>query len=154
MNSSRAILAEGEPSGRRRILERLGIEAADPLDEFLAQALEYERGHVASLQGFLHWLAASDSDIKRDMEGGEGGRVRVMTVHGSKGLQAAHRFHAGHPAAATRHGEDPVGRARRWRAGSALRTGQAGRCSRQYGGEGSGGAEAERGNTDGCSMLP
>lgn len=82
------ILAEGEPSGRRRILERLGIEAADPLDEFLAQALEYERGHVASLQGFLHWLEASESDIKRDMEGGEGGRVRVMTVHGSKGLQA------------------------------------------------------------------
>ncbi|MBO6559418.1 MAG: double-strand break repair helicase AddA [Nisaea sp.] len=82
------ILAEGEPSGRRRILERLGIEAADPLDEFLAQALEYERGHVPSLQGFLHWLEASESDIKRDMEGGEGGRVRVMTVHGSKGLQA------------------------------------------------------------------
>lgn len=82
------ILAEGEPSGRRRILERLGIEAADPLDEFLAQALEYERGHVASLQGFLHWLEASESDIKRDMEGGEGGRIRVMTVHGSKGLQA------------------------------------------------------------------
>ena len=82
------ILAEGEPSGRRRILERLGIEAADPLDEFLAQALEYERGHVASLQGFLHWLEASESDIRRDMEGGERDRVRVMTVHGSKGLQA------------------------------------------------------------------
>ncbi len=81
-----AELLAGE--GRRRILERLGPEAGDPVDEFLAQALEYERSHVPSLQGFLHWLAAADFQVKRDLETGQSDQVRILTVHGSKGLQA------------------------------------------------------------------
>ena len=79
------ILADG---GRQRLLERLGPEAADPLDEFLIQALAYEQVHVPSLQGFLHWLAASEFEVKRDLETGGSSQVRIMTVHGSKGLQA------------------------------------------------------------------
>ena len=79
------VLSEG---GRRRLLERLGAEAGDPIDEFLAQALEYERAHVPSLQGFLHWLEAGETEVKRDLETGEVDEVRIMTVHGSKGLQA------------------------------------------------------------------
>ena len=74
--------------GRRNILERLGPEAGDPVDEFLVQALEYERSHVPSLQGFLHWLAAADFEVKRDLETGQSNQVRILTVHGSKGLQA------------------------------------------------------------------
>ncbi len=74
--------------GRRRILERLGPESGDPVDEFLVQALEYERSHVPSLQGFLHWLAAAEFEVKRDLETGESDQVRILTVHGSKGLQA------------------------------------------------------------------
>ena len=74
--------------GRRRILERLGQQAADPLDEFLNQALAFERANLPSLQGFLRWLAASDFEIKRDLESGERDQVRIMTVHGAKGLQA------------------------------------------------------------------
>ena len=74
--------------GRRQILERLGPEAGDPVDEFLVQALEYERSHVPSLQGFLHWLAAADFEVKRDLETGQSNQVRILTVHGSKGLQA------------------------------------------------------------------
>ena len=74
-------------SGRRAILRRLGPDAHDPLDEFLAVALAFERAEVPSLQGFLAWLAASEAEIKRELEQG-GGRVRIMTVHGSKGLQA------------------------------------------------------------------
>lgn len=83
--------AEGEGSGRRAILARLGSEAIDPLDEFLTACLTFEREHVASLQGFIHWLEAAKSEVKRELEagGGEGdGLVRIMTVHGSKGLQA------------------------------------------------------------------
>ena len=74
-------------SGRRGILRRLGPDAHDPLDEFLAVALAFERTQAPSLQGFLGWLAASEAEIKRELEQG-GGRVRIMTVHGSKGLQA------------------------------------------------------------------
>lgn len=72
---------------RRRITGRMGEEYNDPIDEFLGQALLYERTHLPSLQGFLHWLGASDSEIKRDMEQVTNA-VRIMTVHGSKGLQA------------------------------------------------------------------
>ncbi|MBT6139556.1 MAG: double-strand break repair helicase AddA [Rhodospirillaceae bacterium] len=74
--------------GRRRILARLGPEASDPIDEFLAQAVAYERIHVPSLQGFLQWLAAGAFEIKRDLETGAPDQVRIMTVHGAKGLQA------------------------------------------------------------------
>jgi ATP-dependent helicase/nuclease subunit A len=77
----------GALKGRRRFLARLGVEAADPLDEFLNLALDYERRATASLQGFLNWVRAAQSEVKRDMEIGRD-EVRVMTVHGAKGLEA------------------------------------------------------------------
>ncbi|HEX3708589.1 MAG TPA: double-strand break repair helicase AddA [Pseudolabrys sp.] len=79
------LLGAGE--GRRKILARLGHEAADALDEFLNLALDYERGETPSLQGFLAWLRAADVEVKRDMEM-DRDEVRVMTVHGAKGLEA------------------------------------------------------------------
>ena len=69
------------------MLSRLGREADDPIDEFLALALAYQRGHAPSLEGFLHWLEAGGTEVKRDMEHGRD-EVRVMTVHGAKGLEA------------------------------------------------------------------
>jgi ATP-dependent helicase/nuclease subunit A len=80
-----AFLSAG--GGRRLLLERLGTEAADPIDEFLSAALAHENQHPPSLQGFLHWLRAAESEIKRDPEQARD-EVRVMTVHGAKGLQA------------------------------------------------------------------
>lgn len=78
----------GPLGGRRKILARLGPEAADPLEEFLTLALDYERTATPSLQGFLHWLGARDDvEIKRELEQA-GGNVRIMTVHGAKGLEA------------------------------------------------------------------
>ncbi|HVV62030.1 MAG TPA: double-strand break repair helicase AddA [Pseudolabrys sp.] len=77
----------GALEGRKRILARLGIEATDPLDEFLNLALDYERRETASLQGFLNWVRAAQSEVKRDMEIARD-EVRVMTVHGAKGLEA------------------------------------------------------------------
>jgi len=78
----------GGDEGRARILQRLGPEANDALDEFLELALNYERKAPASLQGFMAWLRAADTDVKRDMEIGRD-EVRVMTVHGAKGLEAS-----------------------------------------------------------------
>ena len=78
----------GAEGGRRAMLERLGPEAEDPIEEFLALALTYEREHVPSLQGFLHWLVAGDIEVKRDFAGQQRDEVRIMTVHGAKGLEA------------------------------------------------------------------
>jgi ATP-dependent helicase/nuclease subunit A len=77
----------GGDGGRARILGRLGHEANDALDEFLELALGYERKAPASLQGFMAWLRAADTEVKRDMEISRD-EVRVMTVHGAKGLEA------------------------------------------------------------------
>ncbi|WP_076863596.1 double-strand break repair helicase AddA [Bradyrhizobium mercantei] len=78
----------GGDGGRARILRRLGHEANDALDEFLELALGYERKAPASLQGFVAWLRAADTEVKRDMEISRD-EVRVMTVHGAKGLEAS-----------------------------------------------------------------
>ncbi|CAA6605253.1 ATP-dependent exoDNAse beta subunit [Rhodospirillaceae bacterium LM-1] len=78
----------GPLGGRKALLARLGQEALDAVDEFMTLALDYERSHAPSLTGFLSWLEAGKVEIKRDPEPGSGGFVRVMTVHGAKGLQA------------------------------------------------------------------
>ncbi|MFZ3249836.1 MAG: double-strand break repair helicase AddA [Pseudolabrys sp.] len=77
----------GARKGRAQILARLGVEASDPLDEFLDLALSYEQRETPSLQGFLNWIRAAQSEVKRDMEMARD-EVRVMTVHGAKGLEA------------------------------------------------------------------
>jgi ATP-dependent helicase/nuclease subunit A len=76
--------AEG---GRAKLLARLGAEAADAIDEFLNLALVYDEDAPPSLQGFLDSLRRRQRVIKRDLEHG-GNQVRVMTVHGAKGLEA------------------------------------------------------------------
>ncbi|HEY6024090.1 MAG TPA: double-strand break repair helicase AddA [Pseudolabrys sp.] len=77
----------GQQRGRKKFLGRLGTEANDALDEFLNIALDYETRETPSLQGFLAWLRAARSEVKRDMELARD-EVRVMTVHGAKGLEA------------------------------------------------------------------
>jgi len=75
-------------NGRQCMLARLGLDADDPVDEFLGLAFSYERGHAGSLEGFLHWAEAGEVMVKRDLEQAGRDEVRVMTVHGAKGLQA------------------------------------------------------------------
>ncbi|MHA1524612.1 MAG: double-strand break repair helicase AddA [Alphaproteobacteria bacterium] len=79
------ILASGD--NRARIFARLGIEAADPIEEFLIACLTFAQSQLPTLEGFLAWMARDDIEIKRDMEHGKN-EVRVMTVHGAKGLEA------------------------------------------------------------------
>ena len=78
----------GPMMGRAHLLSRLREEANDPIDEFLALALGYEQSHPPSLQGFLRWLEEGEAQIKRDLDQGVRDEVRIMTVHGAKGLQA------------------------------------------------------------------
>ncbi|RBI84706.1 double-strand break repair helicase AddA [Rhodosalinus halophilus] len=73
--------------GRRKLIGRLGDEAADGIDALLGQALAQERSEVPSLTGFLRWMQAEDQEVKRQMDAA-GDRIRVMTVHGAKGLEA------------------------------------------------------------------
>jgi len=77
----------GQGGGRRRFLARLGLEANDAIDEFLNVAFDYERRETPTLQGFLTWLRDARAEVKRDMEIRRD-EVRVMTVHGAKGLEA------------------------------------------------------------------
>jgi len=73
--------------GQKKLASRLGEDINDPINEFLNLALEYEKKHIPSLQGFIHWIEKGNIEIKRDMEQGKD-EVRILTVHGSKGLQA------------------------------------------------------------------
>lgn len=73
--------------GRKKMIARLGAQVNDPIDEFLSLALDYEMHYIASMQGFLNWLESGTIEIKRDMDQGQD-VVRIMTVHGAKGLQA------------------------------------------------------------------
>ncbi len=73
--------------GRKRLLARLGPEAEDGIDELLTQALKYESDAVPSLTAFLTMAQSEDIEIKRQSDS-SGELIRVMTVHGAKGLEA------------------------------------------------------------------
>lgn len=80
-------LLTGPFDARRALVARLGREANDPIDELLNAAKAYAGAHVASLQGFIRWFDAGEGELKREA-GAVRDQVRVMTVHGAKGLQA------------------------------------------------------------------
>lgn len=65
---------------------RMGLETSEILDAFLSHALQYENSHAAGLLGFIRWLETSEIELRRSEEAGNA--VRVMTVHGAKGLQS------------------------------------------------------------------
>jgi ATP-dependent helicase/nuclease subunit A len=77
----------GPGGGRNLALARLGAEAGDALDAFLSAALDHERRYGPSLAGFLAHIASTATDVKRDLSSSTS-EVRVMTVHGAKGLEA------------------------------------------------------------------
>lgn len=72
---------------RQRILSRLGREAEEALDAFLAQALAAEARGIRDLERFVDAMASLAIEVKREQEDGKG-EVRVMTAHGAKGLEA------------------------------------------------------------------
>ncbi|MBX3453335.1 double-strand break repair helicase AddA [Ferrovibrio sp.] len=77
----------GAGHGRQRLLARLGQEANEPIDEFLAACLRFEQEGGTGLQGFVDWFGRHAGEVKRDLDQGRN-EVRVLTVHGAKGLEA------------------------------------------------------------------
>lgn len=75
--------------GKKSYDARMGNEAVEVLGIFLSTVLEYEDLHPAeaSLQHLLEWMRGSRLEVKREMEEA-GNVVRIMTVHGAKGLEA------------------------------------------------------------------
>jgi ATP-dependent helicase/nuclease subunit A len=80
-------ILSGEIAARRRFVARLGTEALVPIEEMLNTALLFEQQQGGGLQSFLGWFDRGDIEIKREGES-NANEVRVMTVHGAKGLQA------------------------------------------------------------------
>lgn len=76
----------GPLEGRKKWHARLGPEVLDSLDEFLNLCLLFQEKETPSLQNFLAWVGQETIELKRDLE--QSNQVRIMTVHGSKGLQA------------------------------------------------------------------
>lgn len=74
-------------SGHAMIARRLGPESREAVDEIVNRALEAERQGQGSLDRFIVDILADDAEIKREMDGA-GDRLRIMTVHGAKGLEA------------------------------------------------------------------
>jgi len=81
------LILSGPLQGRRKLLGRLGPAARDPIDELVAAALDFERVETPSLDRFLAWFGSGEVTIKRDPSA-PANAVRVMTVHGAKGLEA------------------------------------------------------------------
>ena len=73
--------------GRRRMLARLGPDAAEAMDVFLGDAIAWQNENIASLFGFLNFMHRTSRTVKRELESGTNA-VRVMTVHAAKGLEA------------------------------------------------------------------
>jgi ATP-dependent helicase/nuclease subunit A len=80
-------ILSGPLDGRRKLLRRLGEAARDPIEELVATALAFEREEVPSLDRFLAWFGQGEVEVKRD-PAAHSNAVRVMTVHGAKGLEA------------------------------------------------------------------
>lgn len=74
-------------SGQHALMHRLGFDALDPLEELLSAALQHEITEVPALQFFVQSISRERKEIKREMSK-PSGQVRILTVHGAKGLEA------------------------------------------------------------------
>lgn len=80
-------ILSGPMQGRAQCVARLSSAALDPMEELLSLALQFERTHIPDLQDFIDWFDRGEVEIKRDSELSND-EVKLLTVHGSKGLQA------------------------------------------------------------------
>jgi ATP-dependent helicase/nuclease subunit A len=80
-------ILSGPIKGRKKLVSRLGTEALVPIEELLNAALQFEQNQGGTLQAFLAWFERGETEIKRENVAGNN-EVRVMTVHGAKGLQS------------------------------------------------------------------
>jgi ATP-dependent helicase/nuclease subunit A len=100
-------ILSGPMQGRRKLYSRLGLAARDPIDELMNSALEFQRNDIASLDRFLAWFSLGTVDVQRD-PGRPANEIRVMTVHGAKGLEAPVVILADATADPARLGRTPI----------------------------------------------
>jgi ATP-dependent helicase/nuclease subunit A len=100
-------ILSGPMNGRRRFYSRLGMASRDAIDELMNSALEFERNETASLDRFLAWFSRGTVDVQRD-PAQPANEVRVMTVHGAKGLEAPVVILADATADPARLGRTPI----------------------------------------------
>lgn len=79
------VLVDG---GRQKFRDRLGRVVDESLDHFLNLAQNFALGGGVSLLEFLTMIRTSGGEVKRDMDASGSDEVRVMTIHGAKGLEA------------------------------------------------------------------
>ncbi|MEO7601799.1 MAG: 3'-5' exonuclease, partial [Sphingomicrobium sp.] len=80
-------ILSGPMEGRTKLYARLGKSARDPIEELLSTAMAFERDESSSLERFLAWFRRGELEVARD-QAQLADEVRVMTVHGAKGLEA------------------------------------------------------------------
>ena len=80
-------ILSGPIGARRKFTARLGSEVLVPIEEMLNSALQFEQQQGGGLQKFIAWFDRGDTEIKREGDSSSK-EVRIMTVHGAKGLQA------------------------------------------------------------------
>ena len=82
---SHVLIAE---NGRHAFYKRLGKGVIDTLDVFLSLARDHGQKGGGGLSRFLRQIRDADLDVKRDMAASPDNQVRIMTMHGAKGLEA------------------------------------------------------------------
>tara|TARA_Y100000588_G_scaffold175835_1_gene189902 strand:+ start:1654 stop:5070 length:3417 start_codon:yes stop_codon:yes gene_type:complete len=73
---------------KKYFVSRIGVECIDPMNEFLNKSIEYESKNSPSLEGFIHWFENSDSTSTRELTQNSNKAVKILTVHGAKGLES------------------------------------------------------------------
>jgi ATP-dependent helicase/nuclease subunit A len=76
---------------RARFIGQLGSEASDVIDEFLFYAQNAEKSGIFGLSAFIETLTRTAPEIKREASSARN-EVRIMTVHGAKGLESPYVF--------------------------------------------------------------
>jgi ATP-dependent helicase/nuclease subunit A len=77
-----------ESEGKKRLISRLSFEAEDVITEFLNLLLALEHQGASTLELAMGEIFDQDTELKRDSADAQQNEVRLMTIHGSKGLQA------------------------------------------------------------------
>lgn len=72
---------------KQRFLERFGDDFEEILKQFLNYIKNYEKNNTINLFNFLQKMKKNDIEIKKDMDASSN-QVKLMTVYGSKGMQA------------------------------------------------------------------
>lgn len=74
--------------GRKCLISRLSFEADDVITEFLNLLLDLEHQVSPNLELVMGKLLSQPYELKRDSANTLHNEIRLMTIHGSKGLQA------------------------------------------------------------------